>query len=240
MKKKKLIISIIILFCIIILLAIIYGIYFANNELLIKEKNIEQLGESEKRIQELAEHLENTSTNNVIIKINDSIGNEIEITKSYIDTIAMIEDTEEPEKEAIEYAIYAEEAKKKNIQLSNENIEEVKELSNSEEILKYASSKEDKDKLKNEIETYLTNIYYKLELENKIQEEISNNELSIDDENIQQKMIEYTTLQNKFKENNNPTEEERKKCLEVLSKKYFEIKNLYMDLIKEKYNVNNL
>lgn len=43
-----------------------------------------------------------------------------------------------------------------------------------------------------------------------------------------------------FKKNKNPTEEERKKFLEAISKKYFEIKNLYMDLIKEKYNVNYL
>lgn len=237
MKKKKLII---IILCVTTILAIIYGVYSANNKLSTEENSTRQLDESKKQIQKLAEHLENNSTNNIIIKINDSTGNEIEITQSYIDTIGMIEDTEEPEKRAIEYTIYAAEAKNMNIQLSNKDIEEVKELSNSEEILKYASSEENKDKLKDELETYLTNIYYKSELENKIQDEIANNKLSIDNEDLRQKMIEYTALQNNFKENKNPSEEERKKCLEDFSEKYFEIKNLYMDLIKEKYNVNNL
>ena len=190
-------------------------------------------------MQELAEHLEKNVSNNIIIEINDNAGNEIEITQSYIDTVGMIEDTKESEKRAIEYTIYATEAKNMNIQLSNEDVEEIKKVSNSEEILKHATNKKNKDMLKSEIETYLTNIYYKSELENKIQDEITNNKLSIDNENLHQKMIEYTTIQDNFKENTNPSDEERKKYLESISKKYFEIKNLYMDLIKAKYNINN-
>lgn len=240
MKRKKLIMFIVIILCVTAIIATIYCVDFTNNKLSVEENNSNQLSENEKKIQELAEHLEDNSTNNVIIKINDTTGNEIEITQTYIDTIRMIEDTKEPEKQAIEYTIYATEARSMGIQLSDEDIEEIKELSNSEEILKYANSKKDKDILKKEIETYLTNISYKSELESKILDEIKNNELSIDNENLQQKMTEYMTIQNQFKENKKPSEEERKKCLEDLATKYFEIKDLYIRLIKEKYDVNNL
>lgn len=240
MKKKKLLIIIIIILCIIMILIAIYRAHFNSNELSTEEKSIEQLNESEKQIQELAEHLEKNSTNNVVIKINDSKGNEIEITQSYIDTIGMIENTNESKGKAIEYTIYATEARNMGIQLSDEDTKEIKGLSNSEEVLKYANSGEDKEILKKEIETYLTNISYKSELENKIQDEITSNKLSINNKELQQKMTEYTTIQNKFEENENPSEEEKLKYLEDLSAKYFEIKNLYMELIKENYNVNNL
>jgi len=224
---------------VITILAITYGVYSDNNKFSTEENTTEQINESQKQMQELAEHLEKNVSNNIIIEINDNAGNEIEITQSYIDTVGMIEDTKESEKRAIEYTIYATEAKNMNIQLSNEDVEEIKKVSNSEEILKHATNKKNKDMLKSEIETYLTNIYYKSELENKIQDEITNNKLSIDNENLHQKMIEYTTIQDNFKENTNPSDEERKKYLESISKKYFEIKNLYMDLIKAKYNINN-
>lgn len=239
MKKKKLIIFMTIILFVITILAITYGVYSDNNKFSTEENTTEQINESQKQMQELAEHLEKNVSNNIIIEINDNAGNEIEITQSYIDTVGMIEDTKESEKRAIEYTIYATEAKNMNIQLSNEDVEEIKKVSNSEEILKHATNKKNKDMLKSEIETYLTNIYYKSELENKIQDEITNNKLSIDNENLHQKMIEYTTIQDNFKENTNPSDEERKKYLESISKKYFEIKNLYMDLIKAKYNINN-
>lgn len=240
MKKKRLIIIIVVILCIVAIITITYKVYSINNKLSMEEKNAEQLDNSEMQIQELTEYLENNSTNNAIIKVDDSMGKEVEIKQSYIDVIKMLEDTEEPEKQAIEYTIYATEAKNMNIQLSNEDIKEIKELSNSEEILKYASNEESKNILKSEIYTYLTNIYYKLELENKIMDEIEHNKLSIDNKDLQQKMNEYISIQNNFKENKNPSEEERKKFLEDLSTKYYEIKNLYMNLIKEKYNVNNL
>ena len=141
MKKKKLIIFMTIILFVITILAITYGVYSDNNKFSTEENTTEQINESQKQMQELAEHLEKNVSNNIIIEINDNAGNEIEITQSYIDTVGMIEDTKESEKRAIEYTIYATEAKNMNIQLSNEDVEEIKKVSNSEEILKHATNK---------------------------------------------------------------------------------------------------
>lgn len=159
----------------------------------------------------------------------------MKITDKDIKYIEILSSTKgEAKQKAIENKIYTKEAIKMGITLSQEKIEEIEKIANSDKFIGDETSKANYEK---RIYTYLMEIDYKYELKNKIRYEIDNNKISIENENIKTKTQEYHNIKSKFTENKNPTEEEKGQYLSEISDKYFEIQNLYLEAIKDKYSI---
>lgn len=197
--------------------------------------------EYDEKINELSKIETNSNQEETIITIIDKEAkpeeNTINITSKDIEYIKILDTTKgDINEKVIESKIYAREAVKIGITLSQDALEEIDSLSSSDEILSYIQNDEvAKKNFKEGIATYLTEIEYEKELKNRIADEIHNNSISIQNEDINNKMQEYISINNKFKEIENPTEEDKKSYLAKIANMYFEIQKLYLDAIKDKY-----
>ena len=141
----------------------------------------------------------------------------------------------------IENKIYSIEAQKKGILLSDDSINEIENICNSNEILDYVQNDDKvRDNFKKRIKTYLTDNEYKQALNDRILYEIYNNCISISNEEINEKMKEYINVKEDFKKIENPSEEERADCLNKTATLLFEIQDLYLQNIKDKYLIETI
>lgn len=192
-------------------------------------------------INELAKMEANGKQAKTIITITDKEANKkestINITDKDLEYIKTLDTTEgEVKEKAIKSKIYAREAIKMGLTLPQDTIEEIEKLSSSEEVLKYIqNNKEARERVKQGIATYLTESEYEKELNYKIADEIKDNNISIKNETIENKMKEYTNEIKNFKKIENPTNEERQAYLSKNGNLYYEIHNLYLEAIKNKY-----
>ncbi len=239
MKNRKIIV-LSIMIIVLIGLIVIYITKDRNNK--IQNKNISGYGE---KVNKLAESEMNNEQEKPIISLvekeMETEENTIHITNKDIE-VTKILDTEEGERDrkeiAIETKIYAREAQKMGITLSEDKIKEIEWISSSDEVLAYISDGEStKENFQKRIYNYLLEKEYEKLLKNRILEEVDNNKISIENETINSKMNEYVALKNHLAEKKNLTEEERKKYFVEISSLYYEIKDLYLNAIKDKYIV---
>ena len=241
MKNKK-----IITFLIIIIILSVFLLFYANKDKIQKvlQTNSEitdNINEYDEKINKMVEIETNNEQEESIITIieNEAKTKEdaIYITNKDIEFLKVLDSTEKDLKEvAIENKIYTKEAQKMGITLSQDEIEEIEKISNSDEILKYVQDDDvTYNSFKERVKKYLIENRYTRALKDKILEEIDNNKISIENEIIDDKMKEYTTLKNNFKDIENPTEEEKQEYLKHIFSLYYEIEELYLKAIKDKY-----
>ena len=153
--------------------------------------------------------------------------------------ILALDGTEEEEyvKDAIiEYKIYAIEAKKTGISLSKETLDEIERLSNSSLFLDKISNNERLHKnLQKRLYNYLLDIEYKGALNQRVLEEIDNNNISINDDELNNKLEEYNNLKENFKNVENITENEKLNGVSKLYKLLMDIQEMYLNILRNKY-----
>lgn len=205
-------------------------------------ENVNNTNEYDEVTNNIAVSEMNNKQEAILVSIVES-GNEeniINITDKDIKLIETLNPTEEnPQEMAIESKIYARAAQKMGITLPQDEVEEIEKISSSDEILGYIEGNDmAQDKLKERIRNYLTeNSYYK-ELKDKILEEVTINKISIENEMIKSKTKEYHDVQKNFEKIENPTEEDKQNCLSKTLSLYYEIEELYLKAIKDKYIVD--
>lgn len=247
MKMKK-IYSILLLVAIIVFLVSLMLLFMKKEETQnVSQNNIENVSntdEYDETINKLALSEMNQEQEDIIVSIIESgaknEGNTINITDKDIKLIETLNPTEEnPQQMAIENKIYAREAQKMGITLPQDEVEEIEKISSSDEILGYIQDNDmAQGKLKERIRNYLTENHYNKELKNRILDEITTNKISIENETIKSKTKEYHDIQKNFEKIENPTQEDRKNCLSQTLSLYYEIEELYLSAIKDKYIIN--
>ncbi len=244
MKMKK-IYSILLLVVIIVFLVSLMLLFMKKEETEnVSQNNIENVSntdEYDEVINNIAVSEKNNEEEATLISIVES-GNEeniIKITDKDIKLIETLNPTEEnPQEIAIENKIYAREAQKMGIILPQDEVEEIERISSSDEVLGYIEGNEmAQDKLKERIRNYLTENHYYKELKNRILDEVTTNKISIENETIKSKTKEYYDVQKNFEKIENPTEEDKQNYLSKAFSLYYEIEELYLKAIKDKYVV---
>lgn len=200
--------------------------------------------ESDTKMKKVAQNELTGEKEKVIVIVKDSSnGNEYSITNKDLELFKILasdeNDTEESIKEkAIEYKIYAEGAKDLGITISKERSKYIEEMVESDELSNLIpNNKNARETFKKRINNYLLELEYKSALNSKILNEIKENNISINDQNLNNKMKQYVKINEDFKKIKNPTEEERKRCLQENFTLGNEIENLYLKIIKDKFIV---
>lgn len=163
---------------------------------------------------------------------------EIVITEKNIEYYKILNpDTqnENIENKIIESKILSLEAKKRNIELDEENIKYIDSIINDEEVLEVIKD-EEKENVQNVLEDYMKDAFYVANLKTKILEEIVEGKLSIDDEELEKLMLEYNNLQEQTK---NIKDNQKQELLKKIYNKLAEIQNLYCTKIIQQYKKNN-
>ena len=248
MKTKRMIVMVI---CIIILVLGIMLVIFNNQHNNSKEMSKyapnNTLYEEDvsniytAQVDELVENEINGEEEKIIIDIEDENDKIIQITNKDMEffRILALDGTEEEEyvKDAIiEYKIYAIEAKKTGISLSKETLDEIERLSNSSLFLDKISNNERLHKnLQKRLYNYLLDIEYKGALNQRVLEEIDNNNISINDDELNNKLEEYNNLKENFKNVENITENEKLNGVSKLYKLLMDIQEMYLNILRNKY-----
>lgn len=244
MKMKKIYRILLLVVIVVFLVSLI--LHFMKREEVqnVSQNNVENVSNTDEyseTINKLAVSEMNNEQEVTLVSIVEN-GNEeniINITNKDIKLIETLNPTEENAQEmAIENKIYAKEAQKMGIALSQDEVEEIEKISSSDEILGYIQNNdESQSKFKERIRNYLTENYYNKELKNRILDEVTTNKISIENETIKSKTKEYHDVQENFEKIENPTEEDRKNCLSQTLSLYYEIEESYLKAIKDKYIV---
>ncbi len=197
----------------------------------------------DKDIKYLAENEMNGIEEKPIIIIKDENNNEYIITDKDIEMYKYLGSREEEPEEKIkkymiEYKICYIEAQKLGITLPKRQLDEIEKLSNLESNLKYLQNNENaKNKYIERKRNYFLQLDYRKEIICKITDEITENKISIDDVNVNEKMKEYNKNIENFLKIKEPTEEQRteaaKKSISLTNK----IIDLYLKAIESKYVV---
>lgn len=226
--KRKLIIILTVIISILLICGII--IFITNTK---KEKDEISIG------QRLDNITKSEDLKKVEKELKSSVDNneKINITKEMKEIYKVLNPSmqeEEIEKNTIQNIIFSTEAKKRNIELSQESLNEIKRISTSEEILKNVPN-DDKDKIEQIVYKYLEDVEYNVELKKAIIQEIQNNSLSVDDYNLKTVVEEYNKLQENAKEISN--EDEKKEAFKEIYAKFIDAQELYYELIMNTYNM---
>lgn len=245
-KGNKIAIIVIGLIALILLILICIFIVGKSNETKLSDNNktTNRQDEYTKRVKEVAKIETNGETEKVIITIKNKdleSENELNITNKDIEIFKILtsdkKDDETIKNKVIEYKIYSTEAQKMGITLSTDTIMRIENITNSEKILRNVTDKNIRQKFKERISNYLFQIEYKSALNSRIIEEIHNNSVSIENENLNTKMQQYIKIKEDFRNIENPTEEDRVKCLQESSILVNDMEDLYLKTIRDKYEV---
>ena len=186
MKMKKIYRILLLVVIVVFLVSLI--LHFMKREEVqnVSQNNVENVSNTDEyseTINKLAVSEMNNEQEVTLVSIVEN-GNEeniINITNKDIKLIETLNPTEENAQEmAIENKIYAKEAQKMGIALSQDEVEEIEKISSSDEILGYIQNNdESQSKFKERIRNYLTENYYNKELKNRILDEVTTNKISI-------------------------------------------------------------
>lgn len=177
--------------------------------------------------QKLEEVYSNMSENEKVVIISKN-QNEISITEQELECYKILnENVANPEEKLTEMTILSEEAKYRELKLEPDVIERLEE---SKEALKKYD-----EHIMLYFEKYLDNVEYSSKLKNQILNEISNNELYMQDEELQTIIDDYQKLQDEAQ--NIENEEEKLKHFQKIYKKLNEFEELYIKKITEQYEI---
>lgn len=204
--------------------------------------------EYDEQFNKLADNETNGEKEETIITIVDKTSNnneKIEVTNKDLEFFKIMleygnEDAtdEELKEKMLDYKIYSIEAQKLGLRLPEDRMEDIEEMTNSEEILEFVQNdKKARNKFKERVYNYLLDIEYSSVLNSKILDETSNNNISINNNELKRKAKEYIDLQNSFQPIENFTEDEK---LEGMAKSYsllMEMEEIYLKEIKDKYAI---
>lgn len=167
---------------------------------------------------------------------SNETGNEILITDKEIEYYKMLNpNTENIENEIAESKILSSEAQMRNIELTEENIEYIDSIVNSEEILEGLED-EEKEDVQNILYQYIEDEFLVANLRTQILKEIQEGKLAIQDEELEKLMQEYKELQEQTKK---IEESQKKELLNKIYNKLIEIQDLYCLKIVERNKINN-
>lgn len=167
---------------------------------------------------------------------SNETGNEILITDKEIEYYQMLNpNVENIENEITESKILSSEAKMRNIELTEENIEYIDTIINNEEFLEGLED-EEKEDVQNILSQYIEDEFLVANLRSQILKEIQEGKLSIQDEELEKLMQEYKELQEQTKK---IEESQKKELLNKIYNKLIEIQDLYCLKIVEKDKINN-
>lgn len=224
MKNKK-----IICFCIFLILVIL-----SSTNLLVKYHSEKPLGEKLLDIKDKVDN--NLSTSSIILKKVDN-NNTISITSTEIECYRLLNPSSENIKEdIIESKIFSQEAKERNIDLTEDELNNINSIINSNDLFKDQKLTTEKEKIKDILYEYLLDIKYTSILKEQIMSEISNYNLSIQDDEINKKLNEYKILEEKARNTEDINKEE---LFREIYLKYSEIQKLYYSKIMNKYIISS-
>lgn len=230
MMQRKYVKKLIIIFIVLIMCgttSFLYNILNKNDSKTFIGKEIVNISKDNSNVQ-----------NKKNIKMVNENDEEIVITEKNIEYYKILNpDTqnENIENKIIESKILSLEAKKRNIELDEENIKYIDSIINDEEVLEVIKD-EEKENVQNVLEDYMKDAFYVANLKTKILEEIVEGKLSIDDEELEKLMLEYNNLQEQTK---NIKDNQKQELLKKIYNKLAEIQNLYCTKIIQQYKKNN-
>lgn len=230
MMQRKYVKKLIIIFIVLIMCgttSFLYNILNKNDSKTFIGKEIVNISKDNSNVQ-----------NKKNIKMVNENDEEIVITEKNIEYYKILNpDTqnENIENKIIESKILSLEAKKRNIELDEENIKYIDSIINDEEVLEVIKD-EEKENVQNVLEDYMKDAFYVANLKTKILEEIVEGKLSIDDEELEKLMLEYNNLQEQTK---NIKDDQKQDLLKKIYNKLAEIQDLYCTKIIQQYKKNN-
>ena len=232
MKIKKIISAFVIL---LIFLGIIclknYCDYKFSNEIKSKIEN----NNKDSKIIQIEEIYNSKETSENSIKIIDSKGNLINTISPLENKIYEILSSDVSSLENIEYkdiVILSDIAQKANLELDDNEISEINDMVDA--VIRDSNVDND-ELLQKDYKNYLTNIQYYSKINERILDEISNNSLTIDDDELQNEINIYREMQEEAKILS--SEEEKYEQLRKIYSKLVYIQNLYIQKLLDKYKV---
>ena len=206
----------------ILIVTLVVGIFLA-----IKFKN------SHKKIansssSDLSTNVNSSNDQTVIIKDENS-GEDVKISNEDIEYMESIENLKS--EEIVENKILAMESKKRNIELTEKQRQEIDSLTNS--VIQKDNNNENRKGL---VEDYYTDITLAYNLKEMILKEIGAYSLSIEDDELNKKMEEYKSIRDNSN-SSSMTQSEIANEFRKSNKLVKEMQELYISKIKEKYEI---